>query len=147
MERAAGPGDVVDPGFQRRGNAEIDHGDGDHHDVGRQEFVDQGVGLREPLALLLVEPIAGNEDAGDEILVDMRDRILGEVAHDHAGLRMHAAQLFENARGHPSGVGGAAARAAGEEKNAGHGLLLYTRAVGRLIGRPDFPRTGGSNGL
>src|SRR5947207_164073 len=46
-ERAAGARDVIDPGFQGRGDAEIDHWRANDHDIGGEELVNQRVRLRE----------------------------------------------------------------------------------------------------
>src|SRR6266571_2237315 len=106
LKRATRPGDMVDPGLERRGNAEIDHGYRDHHDVGCHEFVDQNVGLRELLALRRVESIGGSEHAGHEILVDVpkldlwRDRARSRWRADARGgvLRERAPPPGSNGR-------------------------------------------------
>ncbi|MPN13424.1 hypothetical protein SDC9_160745 [bioreactor metagenome] len=44
-EGHAGAGDVIDPGFQRRGDAQVVHGQADDQYVGGLQFADQRVGI------------------------------------------------------------------------------------------------------
>ncbi|EGE60043.1 hypothetical protein RHECNPAF_1740054 [Rhizobium etli CNPAF512] len=94
LEGQAGAGDVVDPGLQRGIDAEVDEAGADDDRVGVQQFVDE-----------LVRGLDGGDffgragfrrlaDGGGEEVIDVRQRIGGEVAADDDAARLLVLQLF-----------------------------------------------------
>ncbi len=119
----AGTGDVVDPGFQGRRDAEVDKAGGENDGVGRKQLIQHAVGNADDLGLALGAGFDGRIDAGRIVRIDMRQRLCHEIAYDQLGRGIGGKQFLGKFGGDVGRMRGGAARAGGDKKD-GHGGSL-----------------------
>ena len=117
--------DLVDPGLQAAGHAEVVHRRGDHQQVAVEEFADQlvaqrQIGLHRQRTLFRL----GMEGGGNEGLGDRRKRYPADFAARHAGLRMGFAIGRQENLGETPGLRALASRAGMHCENSTHLYLL-----------------------
>ena len=86
-EGDAGAHDIVDPGLELGGQAEIVHRRADHDQVGPQKLLHQDIALGELRPRRLVPPLGSGEGRRDPVGVDGRGRLLPDIAIGQAVLR------------------------------------------------------------
>ena len=116
---------MVEPGLERRGDAEIVHRRSDHHDVGDRQLGDEPVGQSERGAggVGVGGPAA---DRGDGLRPEVRDGLGADVAADDVDPVAAGCELRDEGTGELARHRLVAGRGAVDHENPGHENLLLS---------------------
>ena len=133
-ERAAEADDLVDPGFERGGDAEIVDRRGDDELVGGEELVDVAVGNGERFAGRRRVRLGRSEGTLDPRFGHEGRRLAADVAHDDLAVGPLGAPCGEELLAEPAALRTRAARAGVEMEEGGgsggiHGGFIGTNLV------------------
>jgi hypothetical protein len=103
-----------------RRHAEVVHRSGDHDDVGRLQFGDQCIALRDDRILFRAALVGRREERAEHRFVEVRQRVGQQVAHDDLGAGVRLLQLCRQFAGQQRGLRTLRARRGIDLQNGRH---------------------------
>ncbi|MNC19958.1 hypothetical protein D3C75_678980 [compost metagenome] len=121
LEGDAGTQHVVQPGLEGAGDGEVVHRRSHHQHVGGEHFIGQFVGAGQGVQFGSTALFFGLHPATQQVGVQVRHRVHGQVAHTDLIGRVGGLPLLDEITGQLTGNGILLAGAAFDDQYAGHG--------------------------
>ncbi|MNC47715.1 hypothetical protein D3C75_967930 [compost metagenome] len=122
---------MVQPGLQGAWDGEVVHRRSQHQYIGGQHFVGQFVGAGQRLQLVAVALLFGLHPATEQVGIQVRHRVDGQVAQGDLVARMGGLPLADEVTGQLPGDRTLLAGAAFDYEYTGHGLPPSANVVSR----------------